>query len=104
MMKKLLSALVVVMAITFSSTSIAEQNQEKPDDYMPSLITATPLEGRMLAIKIVRKTVGTIQTDSAAKQRVRKIYAEDPMMLMRAVELVNLEFRIIAEANNYWRK
>jgi len=28
---------------------------------------------------------------------------KDPVMLMRAVELVNLEFRIIAEANNYWR-
>ena len=70
---------------------------------MPSLITATPLEGRTLAITIVRKTIGTIQTDGEAKHRVRKLYAEDPMMLMRAAELVTLEFKIIAEANNYWR-
>jgi hypothetical protein len=26
------------------------------------------------------------------------------VLLMRSVELVNLEFRIIAEANNYWKK
>jgi len=38
------------------------------------------------------------------KHEVRDIYAKDPMMLMRAVELVNLEFAIIAEANDYWRK
>jgi len=71
---------------------------------MPSLITATPLEGRQLAMKIVRKTIGSIQSNGEIKQRVRKIYSEDPIMLMRAVELVNMEFRIIAEANEYWRK
>lgn len=73
-------------------------------DYMPSLITATPLEGRQLAITIVRRTVGAIQRNGEAKHRVREIYDEDPMMLMRAVELINLEFRIIAEANDYWRE
>lgn len=72
-------------------------------DYMPSLITATPLEGRQLAITIVRKTIGEIQRDGDAKRRVRAVYEEDPMMLMRAVELINREFAIIAEANNWWR-
>jgi hypothetical protein len=32
------------------------------------------------------------------------MYAEDPMMLMRAAELVSMEFKIIAEANNYWKE
>lgn len=103
-MKKLLSALATIMIITFSGHSFADEKKVNPDDYMPSLITATPLEGRMLAITIVRKTVGTIQRDSEAKHRVRELYAEDPEMLMHAVELVNMEFKIIAEANNYWRK
>lgn len=58
----------------------------------------------MLAITIVRKTVGTIQREGKIKHAVRDIYADDPMMSMRAVELVNMEFRIIVEANNYWRK
>ncbi len=104
MMKNLFSSLAIMMVCTFSGNSIAEQKSKIQTDYMPSLITATPLEGRMLAIKIVRKTIGTIQTNGEAKHRVRKIYAEDPMMLMRAAELVTMEFRIIAEANDYWRK
>lgn len=70
---------------------------------MPSLITKTPLEGRNLAILIVRKTIGTIQRDGSVKHAVRDVYAKDPEMLMRAVELVNKEFAIIAIANNYWR-
>ena len=85
---------------SIQTTSAADKNTK---DYMPSLITKTPLEGRNLAILIVRKTVGTIQRDGAVKHAVRDIYAEDPMMLMRAVELVNKEFAIIALANNYWR-
>ncbi|MFW5450621.1 MAG: hexameric tyrosine-coordinated heme protein [Methylophagaceae bacterium] len=103
-MKKLLPLLALVAMLTLSGYSVADEHAVKSADYMPSLITATPLEGRMLAITIVRKTVGTIQRDGKVKHAVRDIYADDPMMLMRAVELVNLEFAIIAEANNYWRK
>ena len=102
-MKKLLSSLAIITAMSFTGISIADEHAAKSADYMPSLITATPLEGRNLAITIVRKTVGTIQRDGKVKHAVRDIYAEDPMMLMRAVELVNLEFAIIAQANNYWR-
>ncbi|MEE9331938.1 MAG: hexameric tyrosine-coordinated heme protein [Methylophilaceae bacterium] len=101
-MKKVLISLAIVTALMSAGTSYADA--KKHVDYMPSLITATPLEGRNLAMTIVRKTIGTIQTNKEAKHRVRKIYAEDPVMLMHAVELVNMEFRIIAEANNYWRK
>ena len=103
-MKTIISTFALIAMLTLSGYSIADEHAKKSADYMPSLITATPLEGRMLAITIVRKTVGTIQRDSEVKHKVRAIYADDPMMLMRAVELVNLEFAIIAEANNYWRK
>jgi hypothetical protein len=103
-MKKTLGALAIITSVLLSGHVYADHHEKKSADYMPTLITETPLEGRMLAITIVRKTIGTVQTDKDAKHRVRKIYAEDPMMLMRTVELVNMEFRIIAEANNYWRK
>lgn len=103
-MKKIFTSLVIMIVCTFSANSIADQHAKQSIDYMPSLITATPLEGRMLAVKIVRKTIGTIQTNGEAKHRVRKVYAEDPVMLMQAAKLVNMEFRIIAEANDYWRK
>jgi|SRR5690606_19671592 len=81
-----------------------EQPAQAADDYVPSLITDTPLEGRQLAITLVRKTIGSIQKDADAKRRVRERYEEDPMMLMRAAELVALEFQVIAEANDYWRE
>lgn len=103
-MKNLFTSSILIMICAFSGNSSADQHPENGADYMPSLITTTPLEGRMLAIKIVRKTIGTIQTNSEAKHRVRQLYAEDPIMLMRAAELVNMEFGIIAKANEYWRK
>ncbi len=102
-MKKMLTSLAIVVTLMSSGTRAADMAATAAD-YMPSLITATPLEGRRLAMTIVRKTIGTIQSDKEAKHRVRDMYAEDPIMLMRAAELVNFEFRIIAEANNYWRK
>lgn len=103
-MKKMFSIAVLSAFIMLSGNVYADQHKQASKDYMPSLITTTPLEGRMLAMTIVRKTIGAIQTNKGAKHRVRKIYAEDPALLMRAVELVNLEFKIIAEANNYWKK
>ncbi|MBL1320436.1 MAG: hypothetical protein COA63_005170 [Methylophaga sp.] len=102
-MKNLLSIFVLITALSLSSFVVADDMKAKSTDYMPSLITATPLEGRQLAILMVRKTVGTIQRDGKTKHAVRDIYEGDPMMLMRAVELVNAEFAIIAVANDYWR-
>ena len=51
----------------------------------------------------MRKTIGSIQRDAGAKQRVREKYEEDPEMLMQAAAMVTAEFRIIAEANDHWR-
>ncbi len=102
-MKKLITLFIVITSLSLSNLAFADKHKEKSADYMPSLITATPLEGRNLAILIVRKTVGAIQRDGKIKHAVRDIYEDDPMMLMRAVELVNAEFAIIAKANNYWR-
>ncbi len=102
-MKNLILALALLLTLSISGLALADEKAKKSADYMPSLITATPLEGRQLAILIVRKTVGTIQRDGKIKRAVRDVYEKDPMMLMRAVELVNLEFAIIARANNYWR-
>ena len=102
-MKKMIAIVALIASFSVSGLALADDHKKKSADYMPSLITATPLEGRQLAILMVRKTVGTIQRDGKVKHAVRDMYADDPMMLMRAVELVNLEFAIIAEANNYWR-
>jgi len=103
-MKNIFKAVLLLSFLSIGFVQSAHASEENNiKDYMPSLITKTPLEGRNLAILIVRKTVGTIQRDGAVKHAARDIYAKDPMMLMRAVELVNKEFAIIALANNYWR-
>ena len=43
------------------------------EDYVPSLITATPFEGRQLAIKLARKTIHEMQSDPEVKARLREV-------------------------------
>jgi glycerate-2-kinase len=69
-----------------------------------SLITATPEEGRMLAIKMSRLIIKATQPDAAVRERLRPIYAEDPAMLLAVGQTVATEFATIAAANNYWVK
>ena len=96
-----------VLLLSFLSIGLIQgthaSEEKNIEDYMPSLITKTPLEGRMLAIKIVRKTIGTIQKDPEIKRAVRNKYQDNPQLLMYAAELVAIEFKTIAIANNYWR-
>ena len=95
---------LLILSITIGLVQITQASEKQVvEDYMPSLITKTPLEGRMLAIKIIRKTIGTIQSDPEIKQAVRKKYEDDPQLLMYAAELVAIEFKTIAIANDYWR-
>lgn len=102
-MKKLIvTSMIVASSLLIANISHAGEMQAD-DNYLPTLTTSTPYEGRQLAIKIVRKTIGAIQTDAEAKHRVRAKYAEDPALLMNAAELVAIEFKTIAIANDYWR-
>ena len=68
-----------------------------------TLITATPEEGRALAIMIARKTIGAIQPDAEARGGLRAMYANDPDSLTAAGHVVAIEFSTVAAANNYWR-
>ena len=103
-MNNIFKAVLLISFLSIGLIQAAHASEEKNfEDYMPSLITKTPLEGRMLAIKIVRKTIGTIQRDPKIKRAVRKKHQDDPQLLMYAAELVAIEFKTIAIANNYWR-
>lgn len=44
-MKKILFSLAVIMTMTLSGYAVADKHATKSADYMPSLITTTPLEG-----------------------------------------------------------
>lgn len=69
-----------------------------------TLITATPEEGRALAVMMARKTVGAIQQDAEVRKMLRPAYATSPDSLTMAAHVVAVEFATVAAANNYWRE
>lgn len=69
-----------------------------------TLITATPEEGRALAVKLSRLIIKVTQPDEAARNTMRDVYANDPAMLISIGQVVATEFATIAAANNFWRK
>ncbi|HEY0914850.1 MAG TPA: hexameric tyrosine-coordinated heme protein [Solimonas sp.] len=68
-----------------------------------SLVTATPEEGRQLAIKMARLVIKATQPDEAVRGRLREVYANDAAALIQIGHVVALEFATIAAANGYWR-
>lgn len=68
-----------------------------------SLMTATPEEGRQLAMKMARLIIRVTQPDAARREVMREEYANDPMMLIAIGQTVATEFATIAAANDYWR-
>jgi Hexameric tyrosine-coordinated heme protein (HTHP) len=69
-----------------------------------TLITATPEEGRALALTMARHMIHNIQPDLDALKAGRPQYAMNPDSLIAASQVVAIEFQTIAAANNYWRK
>jgi DnaJ-domain-containing protein 1 len=68
-----------------------------------TLITATPDEGRALAVKLARLTVKATQPDAEIRQRLRLAYAEDHQSLIAIAQVVATEYATIAAANDHWR-
>jgi hypothetical protein len=68
-----------------------------------SLLTATPEEGRALAITMSRHLIHNIQPDLDVLKAGRPNYAANPDSLIAASQVVAIEFQTIAAANNYWR-
>ncbi len=69
-----------------------------------SLITATPEEGRALALAIARHTIHNLQPDLDVLKEGRLKYGINPDSLIAASQVVAIEFQTIAAANNYWRQ
>jgi hypothetical protein len=68
-----------------------------------SLMTATPEEGRALAVRMARHTIHNIQPDLDVLRAGRSTYATNPDSLIAASQVVAIEFQTIAAANHYWR-
>ena len=69
-----------------------------------SLITASPEEGRQLAIKMARLVIKATQPDAEVRDSLRDVYAQDAATLVQVGQVVATEFATIAAANNYWRQ
>ena len=76
-----------------------------PEPLVPNntLITATPEEGRALAITLARHSIHAMQKNIEVLMSGRAQYAHDPYGLIAAGHVVAVEFVTIAAANNYWR-
>lgn len=72
--------------------------------WLPTLIVSTPQEGRELAIKMARKSITAIQTDTETRKKLRPNYANDTTQLIASAQVIAIEFQTIAAANNYWKK
>ena len=68
-----------------------------------TLITATPEEGRQLAVKMARLVVKATQPDETVRNRLREVYANDASFLLQVTLVTATEFATIAAANSYWR-
>lgn len=80
--------------------------QLPPEPLIPNntLITATPEEGRALAILIARHSIHAMQKEVEVLVAGRPKYAQDPHALIAASHVIAIEFATIAAANNYWRR
>lgn len=52
---------------------------------------------------MARLNVKATQPDADVRERLRPVYAEDPVLLIALGQNVALECAVIAAANNYWR-
>lgn len=68
-----------------------------------TLLTATPEEGRALAIKMARLSIKAMQPDAEVRSRLRPDYANDAEALTLGAHVIAVEFATIAAANGYWR-
>jgi len=68
-----------------------------------TLLTASPEDGRRLALDMALHTIYAIQPDDAVLKTGRQMYATDPDELIASSQVVAIEFATIAAANNYWR-
>jgi len=74
------------------------------DNWLPTLITATPSEGYDLAVKLGRIAVKKTQPDAEVRDQLRKLYEADANALIAVSQVVATHFATIANANNFWRE
>lgn len=95
--------IVAVLAALAMAMPLAVQAEEKPDVWLPNLITDTPQEGFELAIKLSRMGVKSTQSSKEVLFREREKYSQDGEALIHASEVIAVHFQTVAAANDYWK-
>ncbi|WP_206431639.1 hexameric tyrosine-coordinated heme protein [Deinococcus psychrotolerans] len=92
------------------TTQTAAQPQPAPASTSSSglvpgntLITATPDEGRVLAVRMAQLIIKFTQPDAKVRETIRPGYSTNAADLIAITHTVALEFATIAAANHYWR-
>ncbi|MFV8825013.1 hexameric tyrosine-coordinated heme protein [Thauera sp. WH-2] len=74
------------------------------DQWLETLITATPQAGYELAITLSRRGVKYTQPDPEVLHKLRPEYANSADSLTAVSQVIAINFQTVAAANNYWRK
>ncbi|WP_027996870.1 hexameric tyrosine-coordinated heme protein [Simplicispira psychrophila] len=74
------------------------------ENWLPTLLTATPQEGFELAITLSRRGVKYTQPDPEKLKKMRPEYADSADALTAASQVIAINFQTASAANNYWRK
>lgn len=85
--------------------------QNQGGNNLPGLITATPFEGRQLAIKLARRFISDSQQDAGLRKQLKdgcvfnsgRLIADAPGEATYCKTYARIKFQEIAKANNYWR-
>lgn len=101
--KTLLLIMTLWLAPGMQAIADDDTSMSAEASWLPSLITDSPEAGFDLAVKMSRTSVKTIQSDVEVLKKLRPAYAHDPDSLIAASGVVARYFRIVAEANDYWR-
>jgi len=108
MYRRIIFALMAVtlLSVTLASWDAVAQQLVPAEPLVPdnTLITATPEEGRALAITLARHPIHAMQRNIDVLKSGRPKYANDPNGLIAASHVIAVEFATIAAANSYWRR
>lgn len=104
--RKVPATLVLTAALALGSAAMADEHETAGADdvWLPSLMTDTPQEGFVLAVKLSQKGVATTQPDADVRKAQRPEYAEDPDSLIAISHVIATHFQTVAAANDYWRE
>lgn len=92
----------IAASLLFAGAASAQDAQEAPPSWLPSLITETPEQGFALAVTMARKGVTTTQTNREVLFALRPNYSHDASDLIQVSGVIASYFAIVAEANDHW--